>query len=135
MTRGLHTLVYFILPHATQYDFSVTLNSDSILLVEYRLLLGNGIIERKDLDTTDIEKFKSRGDNAIRLIAIHSAKKGLGDQLLNILVKIIEPTRKEEGNIAYVLHRSMDNPNELMFDEIWVDKESLETHLHILLQQ
>ena len=82
------------------------------------------------MDTTDIEKFKRRGDNTIRLIAIYSAKKGLGDQLEDILVKVIEPTRKEEGNIAYVLHRSMDNPDELMFDEIWVDKESLEMHLN-----
>lgn len=48
---------------------------------------------------------------------------------MDILVKVIEPTRREEGNIAYILHRSMDNPDELMFDEIWVDKESLETHL------
>ena len=96
---------------------------------EYCLLLGNSIIEQLDLDTTDIEKFKRRGNNAIRLIAIHVAKKGLGDQLQNILVKVIEPTRKEEGNIAYVLHRSMDNSDELMFDEIWVDKESLDLHL------
>jgi len=81
------------------------------------------------LDTTDIEKFKKRGDNAIRLIAIHVAKKGLGEQLLNILVKVIEPTRREKGNIAYVLHRSMDNPDEFMFDEIWVDNESLDVHL------
>jgi quinol monooxygenase YgiN len=36
---------------------------------------------------------------------------------------------KEEGNIAYVLHRSMDNPDELMFDEIWVDNVSLDVHL------
>jgi len=98
-------------------------------LSEYCLLLGNSIIEQLDLDTTDIEKFKRRGNNAIRLIAIHVAKKGLGDQLQNILVKVIEPTRKEEGNIAYVLHRSMDNSDELMFDEIWVDKESLDLHL------
>ena len=82
------------------------------------------------MDTTDIEKFKRRGNNAIRLIAIHLAKNGLGDQLQNILVKVIKPTRKEEGNIAYVLHRSMDNPDELMFDEIWADKESLEAHLN-----
>jgi quinol monooxygenase YgiN len=109
--------------------FHLRLTQILFCFVEYRLLLGNGIIERKDLDTTDIEKFERRGDNAIRLIAIHSAKKGLGDQLQDILVKVIVPTRKEEGNIAYVLHRSMDNPDELMFDEIWVDKESLETHL------
>jgi hypothetical protein len=89
------------------------------------------------LETTDIEKFKRRGDNAIRLIAIHSAKKGLGDQLLNILVKVIEPTRKEEGNIAYVLHRSMDNPDELMFDENGSTKNLLKriSINHISLQQ
>jgi quinol monooxygenase YgiN len=57
------------------------------------------------------------------------AKNGFGDQLLNILINVIEPTRKEEGNIAYVLHRSMDNPDELMFDELWTDNESLEAHL------
>ena len=81
------------------------------------------------MNTTDIEKFERSGNNVIRLIAIHLAKEGLGDQLLNILVKAIEPTRKDEGNIAYVLHRSIDNPDELMFDEIWVDKESLDVHL------
>lgn len=57
------------------------------------------------------------------------AKNGLTDQLENILVNLIQPTRKEEGNIAYVLHRSIDNPDELMFDEIWIDKGSLEAHL------
>jgi quinol monooxygenase YgiN len=98
-------------------------------LPQYCLLLGNSIIEWKELNTTDIEKFERRGNNVIRLIAIHLAKIGLGDQLLNILVKIIEPTRREEGNIAYVLHRSIDNPDKLMFDEIWVDKESLNVHL------
>ena len=82
------------------------------------------------MDTTDIEKFKRRGDQSVRLIAIHLAKNGLGDQLQNILVNVIEPTRKEGGNIAYVLHRSMDNTDELMFDEIWIDKESLEAHLN-----
>jgi quinol monooxygenase YgiN len=81
------------------------------------------------LDSTDIEKFNRRGKNSVRLIAIHLAKPGLGDKLLKILVSVIEPTRKEEGNIAYVLHRSMDNPDELMFDEIWDDNESLEAHL------
>jgi len=81
------------------------------------------------LDTTDIGRFKKRGDHSVRLIAIHLAKEGLGDQLMDILVKVIEPTRREEGNIAYVLHRSMDNPDELMFDEIWADNESLEAHL------
>ena len=45
------------------------------------------------------------------------------------MFSVIKPTRKEAGNIAYVLHRSTDNPDELMFDEIWIDKKSLEEHL------
>ncbi|HXV89624.1 MAG TPA: putative quinol monooxygenase [Nitrososphaeraceae archaeon] len=81
------------------------------------------------METTDIEKFKRRGSNSVRLIAIHLAKNGFGDKLQDILISVIEPTRKEESNIAYVLHRSIDNPDELMFDEIWVDNESLDVHL------
>jgi hypothetical protein len=32
----------------------------------------------------------------------------------------ITSTRGEPGNIAYVLHRSTKNPDELVFDEIFV---------------
>jgi quinol monooxygenase YgiN len=38
-------------------------------------------------------------------------------------------TSIHENHGAYVLHRSIDNPNELMLDEIWVDNESLVAHL------
>jgi quinol monooxygenase YgiN len=81
------------------------------------------------LETTDIEKFKKKSDKSVRVIAIFLAKNGLTSQLENILLNLIPPTRKEEGNIAYVLHHSIDNPNELMLDEIWVDKEPLVVHL------
>ena len=47
-----------------------------------------------------LESLREAGDSSVRLIAIHLAKHGLGDQLLNILVKAIEPTCKEERNIA-----------------------------------
>ena len=48
--------------------------------------------------------------------------------LEKILLKVIEPTRKEPRNIAYVLHRSNDNPDELLFNKIWTNKEALEEH-------
>ena len=54
----------------------------------------------EDLETTDIERFKKRSDTSVRVIAIFLAKDGLTDQLKNILVKLIHPTRKEKGNIA-----------------------------------
>ena len=69
-------------------------------------------------------------NNNVRLIAIFNAKKGLGDNLENILVNLLDPSRKEKGNIAYTLHRSLTNPDELMFDELWVNKEALNFHLN-----
>jgi glyoxylase-like metal-dependent hydrolase (beta-lactamase superfamily II)/quinol monooxygenase YgiN len=78
---------------------------------------------------TDIEKFENRSDSHVRLIAIFNAKKDQGSKLENILVNLLEPTKKEKGNIAYVLHRSLNNPDELMFDELWLNKEALDLHL------
>jgi quinol monooxygenase YgiN len=81
------------------------------------------------METTDIVKFQNRSNKSIRLLVFFEAKKDRSKELEEILIKVIEPTRKEPGNIAYVLHRSNDNPDELLFDEIWTDKEALEEHL------
>jgi quinol monooxygenase YgiN len=80
------------------------------------------------MDTTDIVKFQNRNNKSIRILVFFEAKRGRGKDLEKILLKVIGPTRKESGNIAYVLHRSNDNPDELLFDEIWTNKEVLEEH-------
>lgn len=80
------------------------------------------------METTDIQKFQNKTQDSIRLLAFFEAKKGHGQQLEKILLELIEPTRKEPGNIAYVLHKSTENLDELLFDEIWTDKKSLEKH-------
>ena len=81
------------------------------------------------MNTTNIEKFETRTNKSVRLIAVHTAKKGYAEELEKLLLSVVEPTLKEAGNIAYVLHRSIDNPDELMFDEIWEDEQSLQSHL------
>lgn len=78
---------------------------------------------------TEIKKFENTSDSHVRLIAIFNAKKDQGSKLENILVHLLEPTKKEKGNIAYVLHRSLNNSDELMFDELWLNKEALDFHL------
>ena len=78
--------------------------------------------------TTGIMKFQNTTDKSIRLLAFLEAKEGHGKELKEILLEVAEPPRREPGNIAYVLHRSNDNPDELLFDEIWTDKVSLEEH-------
>jgi quinol monooxygenase YgiN len=40
------------------------------------------------------------------------------------------PTRKEEGNIAYVPCISLDNSNQILVDEVWTSKEALDNHFN-----
>lgn len=35
------------------------------------------------------------------------------------LIKVLKPTRKEQGCLRYDLHQDLNNPNILMFYEIW----------------
>lgn len=81
------------------------------------------------METTDIKKFQNRTPEAVRVLAFLKAKPDRRRELEDILKTVIHATRKESGNIAYVMHRSTKDPNELMFDEIWVDMKSLEDHL------
>jgi len=81
------------------------------------------------METTDIRKFQGRTTEAVRVLAFLKAKPGKREELESILKSLIAPTRNEPGNIAYVMHRSTKNPDDLMFDEIWVDMKSLEDHL------
>src|SRR5574339_820519 len=80
------------------------------------------------METTNLQKFENRTENTIRLLAFLEAKNGKGDELWKILHGLIEPTIQEPGNIAYVPHRSTDNPEFFMFDEIWEDQNAIEEH-------
>ncbi len=80
------------------------------------------------METTDINKFQSRTACAVRVLAHFKAKPGKGKELEKILLTLVEPTRNEPGNIAYVLHRSTENPDELLFDEIFSSRDAFEEH-------
>lgn len=80
------------------------------------------------METTDIKKFQSRTADAVRVLAFFRARQGKGKELEKILQTLVAPTRSEPGNIAYVLHRSTKNPDELVFDEIFVSMEAFEEH-------
>lgn len=80
------------------------------------------------METTNIKKFENRTKNAIRLLAFLEAKKWKESELERILLDLIPPTLREPGNIAYVLHKSVENPQVFMFDELWVDEIAIEEH-------
>lgn len=83
-----------------------------------------------DMETTNIKKFENRTKSAIRLLAFLEAKKGKESELERILLDLIHPTIKEDGNIAYVPHKSLENPRIFMFDEIWENEKAIEEHFN-----
>ena len=80
------------------------------------------------METTDIKKFENKTKSAIRLLAFLEAKEGKETDLERILLDLIPPTLKEPGNIAYVPHKSVENPRAFMFDELWENEKAIEEH-------
>ena len=80
------------------------------------------------METTDIKKFENKTKSAIRLLAFLEAKEGKETELERILLDLIPPTLKEPGNIAYVPHKSIENPRAFMFDELWENEKAIEEH-------
>ena len=88
----------------------------------------NKIKKLVNMETTNIKKFKNRTNSAIRLLAFLEAKKGKESELERILLDLIPPTLNEPGNIAYVPHKSIEDPRIFMFDELWIDEKAIEEH-------
>lgn len=68
------------------------------------------------------------GKSPVRVLAFLEAKEGKRQEILDILIPIVEPSRNEEGNVSYVLNSSTENPNEIMFDEVWSSKDTFDKH-------
>ena len=58
------------------------------------------------------------------------AKEGKGQELINQVLSIVAPTRKEEGNIAFIPCIYLDNSNQILVDEIWTSKQALDNHFN-----
>jgi quinol monooxygenase YgiN len=80
------------------------------------------------VETTDVEKFKARTADTIRVLAFFKAMPSCAGDLEKVLLGLVGPTRGEPGNISYVLHRMDGDPGVFMFDEIWVSKSALDEH-------
>jgi quinol monooxygenase YgiN len=52
------------------------------------------------------------------------------DRVKSELIKLIEPTRAEEGCINYDLHQDNDNPEVFVFYENWQSRELWQTHMN-----
>lgn len=66
--------------------------------------------------------------HAVTLIVMLHAKPGQEPLLQAELAALIRPTRKEEGCLAYELHRSDTVPGDFLFFEIWASRDAHTAH-------
>ncbi len=65
----------------------------------------------------------------ITVVAYVEAKPEHVDTVKSELIKLVEPTRQEEGCIQYDLHQDQANENVFIFVENWESKALLQQHL------
>lgn len=68
--------------------------------------------------------------DAVTLIVILRAREGQETLLEAELRALVSPSRKEEGCLAYNLHRSIDTPGALLLHEVWSSREAHTEHTH-----
>jgi quinol monooxygenase YgiN len=66
----------------------------------------------------------------LTVVAKVVAKKGSVESVKSELLKLVAPTRKEEGCIDYNLHQDNDHPDVFIFYENWESAACLERHIH-----
>lgn len=66
----------------------------------------------------------------LTIIANIHAKPGTTDLVRDELLKLIAPTRNEEGCIAYELHQDNKDPAHFTFFETWESRELWQQHMN-----
>ncbi len=68
--------------------------------------------------------------STINVVAIAETSSERAEELKEVCLGLIEPTRKEEGCISYDLYQDVTNPGKFTFIENWQSKEHLDAHLN-----
>ncbi|WP_067535239.1 putative quinol monooxygenase [Nocardia crassostreae] len=53
------------------------------------------------------------------------------DELRELLLSFVAPTRDEEGSLEYHFHQEADDPSTFVFYEVWRSAEDLDRHLEL----
>jgi quinol monooxygenase YgiN len=69
-------------------------------------------------------------DGEITIVVPIHAKNELRDEVRQRLVDLTGKTRKEAGNICYVLHEVHSEPNHFIIYEQWKNKAALDFHMN-----
>ena len=66
----------------------------------------------------------------LTIVARIEAKKDSIDLVKSELLKLIGPTRQEQGCLQYDLHQDNDHPEIFVFYENWENRELWQTHMN-----
>ena len=64
----------------------------------------------------------------IVVAGIVKAVDGRGDELEQEFTKLVPKVREEPGNIAFMMHRSVDDPNKFFAYERYTSKDAFKEH-------
>lgn len=65
----------------------------------------------------------------IVVVVVAQAKPGQGEAGLAAFAEVAVPTHAEEGCIAYAVHRSTSDPDQIVLVERWTSRQALDEHL------
>ena len=86
------------------------------------LLFLTGKVMAEGVAKSDMPK------EGIILTAIVKAKPGQEEAVKEVLLGMVEPTRKEPGCLCYNLHQSKSDKTQFLFYEQWASKEAIDAH-------
>ncbi|MEH6448397.1 MAG: putative quinol monooxygenase [Oleispira sp.] len=66
----------------------------------------------------------------LSIVARIEAKSDQVELVKNALIKLIEPTRNENGCLQYDLHQDNENPEVFVFYENWQSRELWQIHMN-----
>lgn len=64
----------------------------------------------------------------LKIIAVITAKEEYKEEIVKTLQKVVDGTRKEEGNVSYDLHIDTKNPLKYTIIEVWKSQEAIDIH-------
>ncbi len=66
----------------------------------------------------------------LTIIAMIQAKKEKAAMVEKEVLKLLEPTRKEEGCLEYKLYRDNDHSESFLFHETWENRDLWQAHMN-----
>ena len=66
---------------------------------------------------------------AVYIVARFRAKEGHEQDLIQVLNRLVAPTRQEPGCVQYDLVQGAEDPRDICIIEHWVDEASLQQHM------